>query len=214
VAAVPDSEHALRLYRYPDRDVITVLGRGELMSSRRHGSEAALAELACTGLGHAAPARVLVGGLGLGYTLAAALAVTGERTEVLVSELVPEVVEWNRTLLGHHAGHPLDDPRTTVALGDIAGLLRAPGDGFDAILLDVDNGPEGLIRRDNDWLYGAEGLAAARRALRPGGVLAVWSATPDPVFSRRLHAAGFRVEDQRPRAHGRRGARHQIWLAR
>lgn len=217
-APVPDTDRELRLYRSGEVFSIRIMGQGDLMNSRTHGSEEALATLACARIGpRTDPAdapRVLVGGLGMGFTLAATLGVLGPDARVVVSELVPEVVTWNRELMGAPAGHPLDDPRTEVHVGDVAELIRAPGRGFDAILLDVDNGPEGLLRRLNDWLYGVEGLLAAQRALRPGGVLAIWSATPDDGFTRRLKQAGYAVEEHRVKPHhGGKRARHHIWIA-
>ena len=152
------------------------MGKGELMNTRAIGTERALAELACAPLASHDRARVLIGGLGMGFTLAAALEMLGPNAEVVVAELVPEVVEWNRKHVGDAADHPLRDPRTAVHVGDVAEQVRDPGSGFDAIMLDVDNGPEAILRRENNWLYGAAGLAAMRAALRPGGTLAIWSA--------------------------------------
>ena len=213
-AVVPDTDRELRLYRSGDLHAIRILGRGDLMNSRAHGSERALATLACERMRPAGAPRLLVGGLGMGFTLAAALGAVGPDAEVVVAELVPEVVAWNREYLGAAAGHPLADPRCRVHVGDVAELLRAPGAGFDAILLDVDNGPEAILRRENDWLYGNAGLAAARAALRPSGVLGVWSAGPDAPFLARLRRTGLRVEERIVRPHRRgRGARHHVWLA-
>lgn len=203
----------LRLYRRGGEFSIKA-GHCELMNSRVHGSEDALAALGCGRLSGRARPRVLIGGLGMGYTLAAALAQLGEAAEVVVAELVPAVVAWNRGPLADLAGRPLDDPRVQVREQDVGLVMRAERAGFDAILLDVDNGPEGLTRQANDWLYGLEGLDAAYAALRPGGVLAVWSAGPEPAFAQRLRKIGFAVEEARVRAHaGKRGARHVIWLA-
>jgi spermidine synthase len=212
-APVPGTNKELRLYQRGDEFSIKIPGRGELMNSRVHGSEKALAELACTRIGGRERPRVLIGGLGMGFTLAAALQALGPKAEVVVAELVPEVVEWNRHLTGAPAGHPLADPRASVYVGDVGDLLRQQRAAFDAILLDVDNGPEALIRRENDWLYTVAGLEAARSALRPQGVLAVWSAGPDRLFTGRLHHAGFKVEEVivRPHTSGK-GARHYIWL--
>jgi spermidine synthase len=157
---------------------------------------------------------VLIGGLGMGFTLAAALETLGSAAEVVVAELVAEVVDWNRALIGAPAGHPLADPRSTVYVGDVADLIRQTAAGFDAILLDVDNGPEALVRKENDWLYSGEGLRAARRALRPGGVLAVWSASPDRGFNKRLQQAGFHVDERLVRPHRPgKGPRHVLWIA-
>lgn len=213
-AEIPGSSGELRLYQRADEHSIAISGEGELMSSRLFGSEQALAELGCAPVAGRAGARVLVGGLGMGYTLAAALRQLGADAEVVVAELVPAVVRWNREYLGAHAGHPLEDARVTVREGDIARILKREHDSFDAILLDVDNGPEGLTHRENDWLYSPAGLGAAWQTLRPSGVLAVWSAGPDRGFSERLRRTGFEVEVRTVRAHaGRKGARHTIWLA-
>lgn len=211
---IPAEGGEMRLYQRAEEHSIAVVGEGELMNSRVFGSEEALAELGCSPVAQRAMARVLVGGLGMGYTLAAALRHLGPDAEVVVAELVPAVVRWNREYLGAYAGHPLEDPRVTVREGDIARILKRERDSFDAILLDVDNGPEGLTHKANDWLYGDAGLAAVHDTLRPGGVLAVWSAGPDRGFSERLRRAGFEVAVHTVRAHaGRRGARHTIWLA-
>ena len=203
----------LRLYRRGDEFSIKA-GTCELMNSRVHGSEDALAGSGCAHLRGQAQPRVLIGGLGMGYTLAAALTQLDAAAEIVVAELVPAVVAWNRGPLADLAGRPLDDARVQVCEQDVGLVMRAERNGFDAILLDVDNGPEGLTRQTNDWLYGLEGLAAAYAALRPGGVLAVWSAGPEPAFAQRLRKIGFAVEETRVRAHaGKRGARHVIWLA-
>lgn len=214
-SAIPDNGGELRLYQRGAEYSIMIVGGGELMNSRIHGSEDSLAELGCQPLAGKAQPRVLVGGLGMGFTLAAALRQLGPQAEVVVAELVPAVVQWNRDHLGQFAGHPLDDPRTTVSIGDVAALLRGERAAFDAILLDVDNGPEGLTHRANDWLYGSEGLQAAMQALRPDGVLAVWSAGPDDAFGERLRRVGFLVDERRVRAHrAGKGATHTVWLAR
>ncbi len=204
---------ALRLYQRGTEFSIKA-GNCELMNSRVHGSEDALAELGCGRIAERARPRVLIGGLGMGYTLAAALHQLGADAEVVVAELVPAVVLWNRGPLAHLAGQPLDDARVKVRELDVGEIMRASSEAFDAILLDVDNGPEGLTRKANNWLYGLEGLDAAYAALRPGGVLAVWSAGAEPVFTQRLCKIGFSVEETRVRAHGgKHGARHTIWLA-
>jgi spermidine synthase len=213
-AAVPGGRGELRLYKR-GLEFSIQLDRCELMNSRVHGSEDALAELACAGLADRPRAHVLVGGLGMGYTAAAALRRLGPDARLVVAELVPEVVKWNRGLLADLAGHPLDDDRVTVREVDVARILRTEREVYDAVLLDVDNGPEGLTSQGNAWLYAPEGLHAARRALRPAGVLAVWSAFSDRAFSERLCAAGFAVDEVRVRSRGpRRGSRHCIWLAR
>ncbi|MBY6205676.1 hypothetical protein [Halomonas denitrificans] len=214
-ATIPDTDVELKLHEHGDRFAISIPGRGELMNTRVHGSEIALAERACARLAGKASPRLLIGGLGMGFTLAAALGSLGPGAEVVVAELVPEVVDWNRDLVGEPSGHPLRDPRTTVYVGDVAECLRRPGSKFDAILMDVDNGPEGLIRVENDWLYGPSGLAAARAALRPGGELAIWSAGPDERFTNRLRAAGFEVATEVVRPHrSGKGAKHVLWFAR
>ncbi len=214
-ASIPGSGGELRLLQRNDEFSIRIAGKtGELMNTRLHGSEDALAELACERVADRSGARVLVGGLGMGFTLAAALKTLGEDAEVVVAELVPGVVEWNHGLLGDAAGRPLEDPRSRVSLGDVGELLRREPGGFDAIMLDVDNGPEGLTQRENDWLYSPRGLAAAQQALRPDGVLAVWSAGPDPAFTERLRRVGLLVEEVTVRAHrAGKGAKHRIWLA-
>jgi spermidine synthase len=212
-AVVPDTKAELRLYQSGELFSIKILGRGELMNSRMHGSEKALADLAIARLGGRAKPRLLIGGLGMGFTLAAALQALDPDAEVVVAELVPEVVTWNRTLIGAPAGHPLADPRSRVYVGDVADLIRQEPGGFDAILLDVDNGPEAMVRRENEWLYNAAGLRATRDALRPGGVLAVWSASADRIFSIRLRQAGFDVREHVVRPHrAGKGPRHHIWI--
>jgi spermidine synthase len=215
-APVPDSDSYMRLMRRGDELVIRVDGR-ELMSNRMHGSEDALANLACDQLENRnqniSTARILIGGMGIGFTLAAALKRLGPEARVVVAELVPAVVEWNRGILGEPAGHPVKDPRASVHTGDVADLIRTPPKPWDAILLDVDNGPAGLTRSSNDWLYGHKGLNAAFKALQPGGVLGVWSAAPDNAFTRRVERAGFRANPIKVRSRGDRGGRrHIIWI--
>ncbi len=212
-ALIPDTRTELQLFQSGDLFSIMIPGRGDLMNSRVHGSEKALAHLACERLGDRAKPRLLIGGLGMGFTLAAALNTLGPEADVVVAELVPEVVTWNRTLIGAPAGHPLADPRSSVYVGDVAALIRREPRGFDAILMDVDNGPEALVRRENNWLYSAAGLRATRDALRPRGVLAVWSAGPDRGFSIRLRRAGFDVREHvvRPHRPGK-GPRHYVWV--
>ncbi len=204
----------LRLFRDGAHFTIKIAGHGgDLMSTRMHGSEDALAHIGCAPIASRAGARVLVGGLGMGFTLAAALHDLRDDAEVTVAELVPGVVAWNRGELGEHAGRPLDDPRTRVVEGDVGRLVRTSTRAWDAILLDVDNGPEGLTRRDNDAIYSVAGLAAAHAALRDGGVLAVWSAHADAAFTARLGQAGFAVDEVPVRAHAGRGSRHRVWVA-
>lgn len=213
-AQVPGDSGELRLYQRGDEFSIRLMGQGELMNSRAHSSEEALAELTCARLIEGNAPRLLIGGLGMGFTLAATLRHVSESAQVVVAELIPAVVAWNRGPLGQQSGFPLNDPRVTVREGDVASLLKKASQAYDAILLDVDNGPEGLTRKDNDWLYSFDGLSAAYEALRVQGVLAVWSAGPAQDFLQRLRKVGFEVEESRVRAHGSRGARHVIWLAR
>lgn len=210
-AAVPGGAETLRLKRRGGEFSI-MLGANELMNSRLSGSEEALARLTIERVSAPAP-RVLIGGLGLGFTLRAALPLLPPAARVTVAELVPAVVAWARGPLAALHGDSLHDPRVTIVEEDVAAAMRAGA--WDAILLDVDNGPEGLSRAGNDALYHAAGLAAAHAALAPGGVLSVWSAGPDPAFTRRLRAAGFGVEEIAVRAGTtKRGARHVIWLGR
>ncbi|HEX5765857.1 MAG TPA: hypothetical protein VFY27_09835 [Woeseiaceae bacterium] len=211
-ASIPGTDKQLQLWQSGDLFSIRIPGRGELMNSRVHGSEKALADLACGKLANEKP-RLLIGGLGMGFTLAAALKATGPAAEIVVAELVPEVVTWNRTLIGAPAGNPLADKRCRVHVGDVAAVIRQEAAGFDAILMDVDNGPEALVRQENDWLYSAAGLKATRAALLPRGVLAVWSSGPDRPFGRRLGQAGFDVSEHVVRPHrAGKGPRHYIWI--
>ncbi|TCK18128.1 hypothetical protein DFR30_1391 [Thiogranum longum] len=213
-APVPGDGGELCLYRRGDEFSIKIAGGGELMNSRVHGSEDALAEQTCARLAECESPRLLIGGLGMGFTLAAALRHFKSRVQVVVAELVPAVVVWNKGPLGECAGHPLEDPRVAVREVDVARILGGAQSSFEAILLDVDNGPEGLTRKENDWLYGMSGLNAAYAALTPGGVLAVWSAGPNRDFQQRLRKVGFDVEEVRVYAHGSKGARHTLWFAR
>ena len=214
-AEVPGGE-TLRLFRRGG-DFMIVLDRNELMNSRMSGSEEALADLACARV-RGRPqtrggARVLIGGYGMGFTLRAALRALGADAEIVVAELVPAIVAWARGPMAALADGCLDDPRVTVIEGDVGAVIAEGAGAYDAILLDVDNGPDGLSRAGNDRLYHAGGLAAAKAALRPGGVLAVWSAAPDAGFVRRMKVAGFAVEEVvvRARSNGK-GPRHVIWL--
>jgi spermidine synthase len=195
------------------RDFAIRVGRDELMSSMSHGSEDALARLAFAHLGTRPQRQVLIGGLGMGFTLAAALRDAAPEDRLTVAELIPEVVQWNHGPLAHLAGHPLSDPRVEVHVGDVAALLRSQREFYDLILLDVDNGPSALTTSANHWLYGSAGLTAAFTALSAGGALAIWSAGHDNAFTKRLRAAGFQVELAEARAHGNRGSRFVIWLA-
>jgi spermidine synthase len=208
---VPGEGNDLRLYRR-DQEYSIRTGNIELMNSRVHGSEDALAELACQRINDRPQPQILIGGLGMGYTLAAALRKLGPEAKVIIAELIPAVVTWNRGVLAALAGNPLNDPRVTIHEGDVGQLIRTQHNYYDAILLDVDNGPEGLTRKENDSLYSTAGLNAASAALRPGGIFGVWSISPEPAFTKRLQRAGFTVEEIRVRAHAGRGARHMIWL--
>jgi spermidine synthase len=190
-----------------------MLGTNELMNSRLSGSEEALARLAIQRIATVSAPHILIGGLGMGFTLRAALADLGSRTKVTVAELMPAVIAWARGPMADVFGGSLDDPRVTVLETDVTAPIAAAKDSFDAILLDVDNGPAGLTVDTNDGLYNAAGLARSRVALRTGGVLAVWSSGPDAGFTRRLRQAGFSVDEVGVRARGKRGARHVIWLA-
>ena len=212
-AAVPGTDGTLSLYRDKDDFYISVSGGGELMSTRRHGSEDALGRMPCQHLRRTNRAHVLVGGLGMGFTLAAVLAEVGPEAEVTVAELIPEVVDWNRGPLGEASGRPLDDSRTRIHVGDVAKLLGQRKGYFDVIALDVDNGPDGLTQSSNDWLYSMDGIMAAQQSLTPQGILAYWSAGQDRAFHDRLRRCGFLVEEKVVHAHGKKGARHFIWLA-
>lgn len=211
-APIPGGTGELQLFRRGQDFAIAVSTMsGELMNSRMHASEDALAALGCAGLVGRRGARVLVGGLGMGFTLAEALRHLGPDARVVVAELVPQVVDWNRADLGECAGWPLRDPRVQVEVADVGAAMGKSGP-FDAILLDVDNGPEGLTRDDNGRLYSPAGLRRAWEALRPGGVLAVWSAHPAPAFTRKLEKAGFGVRVEQVRERVGKGAIHTVWL--
>jgi spermidine synthase len=212
-AMIPGTKQMISLFQGKDDFFIKLSGGQELMSTRKHGSEDALGSIPCKKAGRTRAARVLVGGMGMGFTLAAALDSVGSDAEVTVAELIPEVLEWNRGPLGERSGRPLDDPRTRIYLGDVADLLRESPGYFDVIALDVDNGPEGLTVDSNNWLYSTAGIVAAQNALKSEGILAYWSAGPDQAFHDRLRQSGFLIEEVRVRAHGKRGALHTIWLA-
>ena len=189
------------------------LGVAELMTSRLYASEEALATLAAEKLKDRTKSRVLIGGLGMGFTLRAALRAFGAEAEIVVAELVPAVVRWARGPMAELFGGSLDDRRVELVEADVAALIGRAKPLYDAILLDVDNGPEGMTQSANDHLYSMRGLAAARAALSPGGVLAVWSQGPDRAFAKRFEKAGFSVENKRVRAGGvHGGSRHVIWL--
>jgi spermidine synthase len=212
-ARVPGADGELRLMRR-GAEFSIMLGTNELMNSRLSGSEAALATLAAKKIEKVAKPHVLIGGLGMGFTLRAALTVLGSKAQIVVAELVPAVVAWARGPMAEIFGDSLNDPRVSILETDVTDVIRAKPQVFDAILLDVDNGPEGLTRKANDALYNSAGLKAAHAALRPGGVLAVWSSGPNPPFAKRLRGARFDVNEVNLRATGRGGgARHVIWIA-
>ncbi len=200
------SEFSLRILE-PNRPT------NELMNSRQHNSEKLLAVLAIKALGYGVKS-VLVGGLGMGYTLRAALDNLPPEARVTVAELFPEVVVWNREYMADLAGRPLDDKRVSVHVGDVAELFGSDKEQYDIILLDTDNGPEGTTADDNEQLYSDAGLANMNATLTPGGILAVWSAFESPAFTKRLQRAGFDATVKRPRAHGKSGTRHTVWLAK
>jgi spermidine synthase len=212
-AEVPGGE-PLRLFRR-GRDFMIVVDRNELMNSRMSGSEEALARLAVERLRPGKPPHLLIGGYGMGFTLRAALTCLPSGSKVTVAELVPEIIDWARGPMAELTARCLDDTRVRIRLADVSEVIVSAVAEYDAILLDVDNGPDGLSRNSNEWLYSVAGLAAAKAALRPGGILAIWSAGSDAAFARRLKSAGFAVEEMalRARSNGK-GPRHVIWFAR
>ena len=210
---IPGTDGELRLMRR-GKEYSIMLGTNELMNSRLSGSEAALATLAAKKIEKVAKPHLLIGGLGMGFTLRAALGVLGSKAQIVVAELVPAVVAWARGPMAEIFGDSLNDSRVSIRETDVTEIIRSHRGAFDAILLDVDNGPEGLTRKANDALYSSVGLQATHTALRPGGVLAVWSSGPNPAFAKRLRGAGFDVNEVQVRATGRGGgARHIIWIA-
>jgi len=212
-AQLSDAGGELSLHRRGDEFSIRVDGR-ELMNSLAHDSEDALARLACAKIADSPQPCVLIGGLGMAFTLASVLHQLGSTARVVVAELVPAVVAWNREHLADLSGRPLEDERVAVRKIDVAHILRKERGAYDAILLDVDNGPEGLTRKGNNWLYTQSGLDASFAALRTTGVLAIWSAAPNEAFVKRLRLAGFDVEEICARSKGRHGrSRHTIWIA-
>jgi len=211
VAEVPGGP-PLRLFRRGG-DFMIVLDRNELMSTRMHGSEVALGLMACDRLAGRAKPHLLIGGYGMGFTLRAVLGRLAD-AQVTVVELVPGIIDWARGAMAAVTDGCLDDRRVTLTMGDVAETIAQATSAYDAILLDVDNGPDGLTRAANDGIYSSQGLAAAKKALRPGGVLAVWSAAPDPAFERLLGRTGLMVETVRVRARENgKGAAHVIWFA-
>ncbi len=211
-AKATDGGHELRL-KQRGAEFSIMLGSNELMNSRLSGSEEALARLSCHRISGRRQPKILIGGLGMGFTLRAAIAELGADAGIVVAELVPAVVAWARGPMASLFGGCLDDPRVTIREADLGQIIRSEASAWDVILLDVDNGPEGIVHRANDALYSIAGLISARAALKPGGVLAVWSQGPDSGFTRRLKQAGFAVEEAKVRANGKRGARHVIWIA-
>ena len=211
-ASVPGEQDPLRLMQRGDEFSITV-GTIELMNSRRSSSEEALAALTCARLRDRPDARILIGGLGMGFTLRAALKELGPAARVVVAEIVPSVAAWARGPLSHLFSGSLDDPRVELLVADVSRVIQSAPAQYDAVLLDVDNGPEGLTRQANDRLYDIWGLKRARLALRTNGILAVWSGGPDRKFKARLQRAGFAVDEIRVHANGGRGHRHVVWLA-
>ena len=195
-------------------DFMITLERNELMSSRMSGSEVALGVMTCARLSKVAAPKRLIGGYGMGFTLRAVLSALSAKAQVIVAELVPEIIAWARGPMQVLAGGCLDDRRVTLDLSDVAVSIKAGAGSYDAILLDVDNGPDGLTRQANDGLYSAHGLANAKAALKRGGILAIWSAAPDNAFARRLSQAGFSVDEVRVRARENgKGPMHVIWFA-
>jgi spermidine synthase len=208
----------------PDGTAIKLMLRGDeyliladgaiLMSSRMHGSEEALASCACENMQTLECPRVLIGGLGMGFTLRATLDLLPQAATILVVELLPMVVEWNRGPLGPLAGHPLKDKRVEVIAGDVLATIRSSSDKFDAVLLDVDNGPAAFTASNNAGLYDKRGIAEACAALKPQGILAVWAAQADRKFEQRLRDGGFQVQVHHPRGRLKKGGpRHTIFLS-
>jgi spermidine synthase len=211
-ANIPGGGGTLTLMQRGDEFSIRA-GATVLMSSRMSSSEIALAELACDRLRGRRNCRMLIGGYGMGFTLRAALAGLGADARLVVAELVPAVIGWARGPMAKLTADCLSDPRVTIREADVGDLIASAGGSYDAILLDVDNGPDSVSRGANDRLYDLRGLEAARKALRPGGLLAIWSAAPNAAFASRLGRGGFAVDEIKVRANKGRGVRHIIWAA-
>jgi spermidine synthase len=211
-ARTPDGT-LLELLRHDGAYLIRADGV-ELMSTRRHLSEDRLAEVACQPIRERARARVLIGGLGLGFTLREALRQLASDAEVVVAELMAEVIEWNANPDYALSAEAMRDPRVRIVHDDVSNVLRANVGGFDAIMLDTDNGPEGMIMSENSRLYAAKGIAATMAALRPAGVIAYWSVGDDPEFASALGRAGLEVTRLRVRAHATAGPMHTLYVAR
>ncbi|AOF93450.1 hypothetical protein [Sinorhizobium sp. RAC02] len=212
-APIPGDGGELRL-KQRGSEFSIMLGATELMNSRLSGSEEALATLGCERIAGRKNASILIGGLGMGFTLRAALGALADDAHIVVAELVPAIVDWARGPMADLHNGTLDDPRVKIHVVDVGALIRSTKAAFDAILLDVDNGPDGLTRASNDSLYNHNGLRAAKVALRAGGVLGVWSSAPDSAFTRRLRDVGFATDEVNVRANGKRGgARHVLWMA-
>lgn len=213
-APVPGSDAELTLLQSNEDFAIRISDvQGDLMNSRMYHSEEVLAELGCKRLGTIDNARVLVGGLGMGFTLAAALRIVPASAEVIVAELVPKVVEWNQGPLGQCAGRPIDDDRARIHQGDVVAFLKQAKKKFDAILLDVDNGPEAMTASANGWLYTRGGLKTIYEKLRPEGIVAIWSVRADHVFTGKLKKTGFKVQAHTVRARPGKGSRHTVFVA-
>ncbi len=210
----PDKKSELKLYQRDSEFSIRVNGQ-ELMNSRMFGSEKKLAEFSCCEVADREKASILIGGLGMGYTLSAALKSLNSDADVTISELVPAVVEWNKEVLGHLADFPLEDSRVTVLVEDVVEVIKSKKSAYDAILLDVDNGPDGLTQEGNENLYNFAGLSMIKNSLKPGGIVAIWSAAPDKGFTDRLKKSSFQVDEKKVRARSnKKGAFHTIWIAR
>lgn len=210
--SIPNQGGKLNLYRR-DKEYSIRVDNYELMNSRVHGSEEILAEQTCARVGRRPEPRILIGGLGMGFTLMATLKTCVPEAEIIVAELIPTVIEWNKNYLGELNEYALKDKRTTILELDVARLLRDPEQRFDAILLDVDNGPNAMTQKRNNWLYTLPGLQAAHDSLTSRGVLGVWSTEPDRAFGKRLRTIGFKMKELSVRARRNKGAHHTIWLA-